>query len=79
MMWHCLKLVRYWKDVIKLIKSIFSISFEVTYIFGCVEYVAVENEVKIPIAKILYVARKVIAQWLDTNLPTVQEFINKVS
>lgn len=44
-----------------------------------VENVAVDVEEKTAIARILFMARKVIAfHWLDISPPTIQELINKL-
>lgn len=83
MFWNCPKLVRYWTEVIDRIKSVLLISVDttpLTYILGYVEDLPTEVEGKIAIARILYMARKVIAQrWLDPRPPTVKQFEGKVN
>lgn len=83
MMWNCPKLVRYWGEVKSLIDSVFSISLEespLTCILGYVEDVLVAQEEKIAIARILYMARKVLAyHWLDEDPPLIGELVIKVN
>lgn len=65
MLWHCLKLVRYWTGVISHINSTFSITLDaspLTCILGHVEDLTTGTEGKIAVARTLYMARKVIAQ-----------------
>lgn len=65
------------------ITSVFSVYVDdtpLTCVLGHVEDLATGVEGKIAIARILYMARKVIAQhWLDPHPPTVREFEDKVN
>lgn len=83
MMWNCPKLVRYWSDVLSLINMTFSVNIDMdpmTCILGYVEDVMVDAHEKLAIARILFMARKVIAyHWLDSAPPTRQELVNKVN
>lgn len=68
---------------LSFIYSVFSINIEHTPLIcmlGYVEDLTVDSEEKIAIARILFMARKVIAfHWLDNNPPTIQERINTVN
>lgn len=83
MMWNCPKLVRYWDEVISLINATYSVTIDtdpMTCILGYVEDLTVDAYEKIAIARILFMARKVIAyHWLDSAPPIRQELINKVN
>lgn len=83
MMWNCPKLVRYWNYVISVIQSVFSVLIDatpLTCLLGYVEEVATDVAEKIAIARMLFIARKVIAyHWLDSEPPTLQEFIRKIN
>lgn len=83
MMWNCPKLVRYWGDVLSLIGSVYQVTVEetpLTCILGYVEDVATDPMEQLAIARLLYMARKVIAyHWLDSDPPVLQEFIGKVN
>lgn len=82
-MWNCPKLVRYWGDVISLIRSIFDITVEetpLTLILGYVDDLILDSFEKIAVARILYMAPKVLAShWLDSVPPTRKELINNVN
>lgn len=82
MFWNCPKLVRYWNGVLYRINTVFSISIDatpLTCILGHVEDLSSTPENKLAIARVLYMARKVIVRhWLDPQPPTFTEFINKV-
>lgn len=83
MFWHCPKLVRYWKGVLARITSVFTVPIDatpLTCILGHVEDLATGDEGKLAIARVLYMARKLIAQhWLDSSPPTIKEFEDKVN
>lgn len=82
MFWNCPKLVRYWEKVLDHINVVFSISIDatpLTCVLGHVEDLSSTPEIKLAIARVLYMARKVIARhWLDSQPPTFVEFVNKV-
>lgn len=83
MMWNCAKLVRYWSEVLSLIGTTFSVTIDetpLTCILGYVEDVATDLMEQLAVARLLFMARKVIAyHWLDSDPPVLQEFINKVN
>lgn len=83
MFWHCPKLVRYWKEVTSLINMVYSVNIALEplcCVLGYVEDLAVDDHEKLAIARILFMARKVIAyHWLDSAPPVKQELINKVN
>lgn len=78
MFWHCAKMVRYWTGVLARITSVFTVHIDatpLTCILGHVEDLATGDEGKLAIARVLYMARKRIAQhWLDSCPPTIKEF-----
>ncbi|KAG9464656.1 hypothetical protein GDO78_019581 [Eleutherodactylus coqui] len=81
MMWRCPKLQRYWTEVCSLIHAVYEIQLEFTplvCILGYVNDVPLEENEKLAVARILYLARKLIAQhWLDEALPALAELRKK--
>lgn len=83
MMWNCPKLVRYWREVTSLTDSVFTIRVDLTpltCVLGYVEDLAIDRNEQLAVARILYMAQKVLAfHWLDNAPPTLRELVNKVN
>ncbi|XP_069605738.1 uncharacterized protein [Ranitomeya imitator] len=82
MMWTCPRLAAFWVVVLSRMEGAYGCKVPrepVVCLLGCVDEIGVDNNLKIAIARLLYMARKVIARnWIREEPPSRGEFLQYV-
>lgn len=83
MIWKCPKLFRYWREVLDTISEVYMIPLSkksISLFVGGIDDELVPAPTRIVILRLLYVARKLIAQWWITpRVPTRGQWIDSVN
>lgn len=74
---RCPKLLWHWQEAVTFIPSVYQANIPIepkTWLPNLIDDVIIPTDAQVPIIRLLYIARKVIAQkWLYPNPPTVPE------